>query len=1057
MSDAMPPVPPPPPDSGGKAQSPAASGGLARGSNASPADGRARGPLADPSVANPLDLDAIPEDRALLGLPVDGNLTSGQIETALAARLRDMQSHPLGSGHKAQRVAVLLEDAADRLQAALALAGRGPLHPSAAARAARRLAAERGGASRAVVSPVDGARRVQGVAAEDLTDFDRLALAVLVVSRGWNATSAKRLASVAADFGVEVHELERVVEGLTRFLAEGGSLHGRLGEVGDDARATMLSAGARTRTDRVEGAVERAFGRIDEVLREQMHDDSRGSQARLAVVFGLFALSWIGVLAYVFFAPPSGPEVADELAASSVPALSPDGNADAAAEAPAPPTGANGESIAPPPMLAAPAKFARPPGFTPSATPKAILESASGGAAWVGDIELVARALGTNRGRLEGRNLAIVADALSAAADAWPAAPVVRTDLLRVFAEVARAARGSDSLRNAMQSVPGSESDLAARPGGEWTKLWRRSFGAGVLASVALDATQPFETLEAAREEMRRRQIAVPRGDVADPFAAVATAELAAASARLAERLALGTSELEDAARWAEALGAAANTPALRRTAVVAAVDAALRAPGALDKPGALVDFLAYALHELDFSGRGEDSEATRNALAAWMVDRAIPSTRIWVLTSLLDQDLGIAWFGPDLVLATDAGQADREKLTERMLAAFPQVERTVVGEAIAVDRDALAAWKGRIAALESATDSAEYRRLRNAAVALRLARAARAFESADLAEAERAGKSAESIADRPEGEWTASPTGERFGSETSGVGDGEFAEAYAALGRDAARRVDLLRALGARPASGDLGPDDARIVVGEALRGSPQDVRAAAATVLVDRYGRGREVLRATLDLLADGTASSDAPDFVSRLVGAQVAGADWQSEARERILETMLALSDTELHAADLASLELAAAAVELATSFDRAAAAAAGTTRPDRALAALADAMRADASGRFLASPFPEPIDEIERMRLARRSVARGATQRMAAETPAILAYGAMLAAARQPALESRLLEILARSRRARAAAATASAQIENDLVSLLEVLGAGFVPEATKRDEEKGASS
>ena len=1057
MTAPQPPVPPPPPDDPSRVRRPEPPVELARTAPAEPADGRARGPLVDPRVANPLDLESMPDDRALLGLPASGALTSGQIEAALAARMRDIRAHPLGSGHKAQRVALLIEDAADRLQAELALAGRGPLHPAAAARAARRLAAERDRdrPRGVVVSPTEGARRTQGVSAEDLTEFDRLALAVLVVSRGWNATSAKRLASVAADFGVEVDELERVVTGLTRFLAEGGSLHGRLGEVGADARASMLSAATRTRTDRIEGAVERAFSRIDEALREQMHDDSRGSQAKLAVVFGLFALSWIGLLAYVFFAPSDSGEVADELAGSAVPALA----AEAPAAPVAAPVNANGEAIAPPPLLAAPAKFPRPPGFTPTETPKAILESASGGAAWIGDLEGVARALATNRGRLEGRNLQIVTDALSAAADAWPAAPVVRGELLRVFGEVSRTAKGSESLRNAMQAVPGSDADLAPRTGAEWTRFWRRSFGAGVLASIALDSSQPFETLEAAREEMRRRQIAIPRGEVADPFAVAATAELSASAARLAERLALGTSELEDASRWAEALGAAATTPALRRQAIVSAIDAALRAPGALDKPGALVDFLGFALHELDFSGRGEDSEAVRNTLAAWLVDRAIPSTRLWVLTSLLDADLGIAWYGPDLVLATDAAQGERERLSERMLAAFPKVERTAVGESIAVDREALAEWTRQVAALESALDVAEYQRLRNAAVALRLARAARAFETADLAESARASKSAESLAAREAGEWMASPTGDRFGSETSGVGDGEFADAYAALGRDTARRVDLLRSLGARPASGDLGPVDARVVVGEALRGSPQDVRAAAATVLVDRYARGREVLRATLDLLADGTSSSDAPDFVSRLVGAQVAGADWQSEARDRILETMLALQDHELHAVDLASLELAAAAVDLATGFDRtgAATAAANASRADRALAALADAMRADAASRFLAAPFPEPVDEIERLRLARRSVAQGATQRMAAETPAIVSYGAMLVAARQPALESRLVEILARGRKARASAASATAQVESDLETLLEVLATGFVAKATERDAKEGGST
>jgi anthranilate phosphoribosyltransferase len=62
-------------------------------------------------------------------------------------------------------------------------------------------------------------------------------------------------------------------------------------------------------------------------------------------------------------------------------------------------------------------------------------------------------------------------------------------------------------------------------------------------------------------------------------------------------------------------------------------------------------------------------------------------------------------------------------------------------------------------------------------------------------------------------------------------------------------------------------------------------------------------------------------------------------------------------------------------------------------------LADAMREVAQQRFLAEPFPASIEEIERQRAARRSLAEGVMQRMSAETPAIAQYAAMLVAARR----------------------------------------------------------
>jgi hypothetical protein len=73
-----------------------------------------------------------------------------------------------------------------------------------------------------------------------------------------------------------------------------------------------------------------------------------------------------------------------------------------------------------------------------------------------------------------------------------------------------------------------------------------------------------------------------------------------------------------------------------------------------------------------------------------------------------------------------------------------------------------------------------------------------------------------------------------------------------------------------------------------------------------------------------------------------------------------------------------------------------------------------------------------------------------QRMAAETPAIAQYAAMLLVSRQPVLESRLKTHLAAASRARASAASASMQVVADLEALATMLGEGLAPEASARD-------
>ncbi len=89
-----------------------------------------------------LGIDRLPSsDRGALGLPEDGQLRSGQVEAALEQLVDIIARHPLGGSAEAKRLAARLEYSADRLQAEIALAGKGPLHPAAARRAARRLQA----------------------------------------------------------------------------------------------------------------------------------------------------------------------------------------------------------------------------------------------------------------------------------------------------------------------------------------------------------------------------------------------------------------------------------------------------------------------------------------------------------------------------------------------------------------------------------------------------------------------------------------------------------------------------------------------------------------------------------------------------------------------------------------------------------------------------------------------------------------------------------------------------------------------------------------------------
>lgn len=1000
---------------------------------------------------------AKPGDRELLELPPEGVLKSGQIEAALERRLDTIARHPLGGSAEARHLQSQLERAADRLQAEIALTSKGPLHPAAARRAAARARVDVAAPSQTraqVVAPRAITEQGAGLSVDDLTDFDRLALGVLAASGGWNSESAMRLAAIAEQHGVSQEEVERVVEGIMRFLSNGAGVRDSIGE-----EATMLSSRlARAQIGAVggaaEGAVERVLTRINDAIRDEVGGGSRASRVRLTVIFALFALSWMAALGYLFFGDSSGaPKLGDDLLATS--AGDQGGKKpDAAAPAPRGDVDANGKSVAPIDALAAPAKFPKPPGFVPSRTPAFVRESASAGAAWLSELEEATRTLAAAKGRLDGgtdanRAEQLVTGALSRAADAWPAAGGYRSDLLLAFGGFARTAQGADSLRKVMELVPGDPAEPTRTDGSLWQREWRIAFGAGCLASVAVDPAQPPEVAAAAREEMRQRGIPIPRGPVPDAFGAAAVAHLSSAIARMSEQLVFGSCSLDDIARWTEAVTAASSTPRLKIEALIAAIDAVLHAPGALDKPGPIVDALAFFIRSLDFTGRGADSELVRGALAGWIVDANIPPTRIWVFTSLLDADLGIAWYGPDLVLATNGDASTRTALAAQVDRAFPRVATTAIGQAILVDASPLEAFKEALARLNALPATNHIERLRNGAAALALARTERGFARGDEKIAKAGLSAMDELATREAKEWLAPIGGNRPGIPASGVTDGSFVAEWTAR-RDQASRLDAVRALRSRPAAGDLGPQDARLAAVEALRGTQAELRGELARVLVDKYANGPEVLRAVLDALADINAGGDdARLFVGALSGATVAGKDWVAEARRGLLEKLYALDDSVENATDATCAEIASTATALAAVYGKSESTAVLASRPDRSLAAACDAMRAEAETRFLSVPFPASVSEIERQRVARRSLALGLTQRMAAESASMLEYAAMIVVSRQPALQSKVSEMLAEARRVRAGADSASAQVASDLQAMVTVLAEGLAPKATER--------
>jgi len=346
---------------------------------------------------------------------------------------------------------------------------------------------------------------------------------------------------------------------------------------------------------------------------------------------------------------------------------------------------------------------------------------------------------------------------------------------------------------------------------------------------------------------------------------------------------------------------------------------------------------------------------------------------------------------------------------------------------------------------------------MRDAAIAVALLKAYRAFESDDDKAIRTAMQRVQHVYGRPSQEWRSPPGGIERGLQSSVV-DGAFRSDWNAAAEKRTMRLDAVRALRSRPASGDLGPLDARIAVQEALRARRDDERAELAVVLIEQYSNGPTVLQALLDALPSASESEDARAFIGAMAGASVAGRDWIAEARLALLRKLYSIAESDEAAIDAICAEMAADAQEIADSYGRTSGVLLAS-QPDRALTALADAIRAEAATKYLSEPFPATLDELERRRSGSRAVADGVMQRMAAETRSILDHAAILVVSRQPALKTKVAAILAEARRGRGDGRAASAQIELDLEAMLAVLAEGMSPKPTdraRRDQDGGGS-
>lgn len=942
------------------------------------------------------------DPRALLGLPPDRSQMH-DIESALRERLASVFQHPDGRSPEAEEVRRALRQAAEQLKReALATAGATRIEAISADDPPQAAASSASAAN--LPSWLTPRKPSSEPPLFNLTAFDRLVLAVLVASGGWNAQSRARLVALAAAHGVTVQGLMRVVQGLSQYARAGGT---RLG-------VTEITGGQSLSQYITPAPAAPALGsalldRLAENLSAELKRDDPWPTIKLAVIFGALTLGALILAArLVLFPSASHPQQPQQPQAGGSSGLS----------QPAPPILQPSEQ---PPQAKAPfggrriATYPKVPTFLGNALPGESIKAVEQFTIIAARLDELARKLMVEDQPSEAVFRLWEAE-IDSIAIGWQLADgSTRRQVEAKLVEALRAAGDrstvSDRLLNSF--VP---STTLAAPLDIWRGAWKVATTWRIAA--AADPLSPVITHRAAA--MLQQTLAESAAHRSAEEAAAAW--LDALIPQLVSMIELNHSAEDYWELWLAAqrgLGLGERHVA----SIVAAMHAVLATDTDLARPGPTVNVLGRLLH-VAIESR---SDAVRDAVQSWLDDESIPSRDLWVLTSLLSMNDSATWFSDALVLPEDADMRHRWRIRDELGRIWPSSEAVATtqepaqaaGRAISVDPQLGSRWSAAVdGALAQPPLGESEGLLRQIVQASRLIEAAAALAAQDHTQTERLLAEIESKSDT-QGVSVARAAAVRIGQPIGP--DATWAVNYQQAGKSPEQRIEAIRTLRTTSA-GDLGPIDADALVREVYRGSPAEVRAAAQEIVL-KFANGPNVAQAMLDQFADAPASDPISKLVGAFTGQPLPGArdgGWAIAARVALIEHVLQLRpQTQSDVDALAAMIAESYAARLAR-MRRESSGHTAPRLPQHVAAILAQAWYELAEPLRVANPLPEALPGLRRRGAMRSRLVDGPIQQFAANQLAILELLAFVTVAEQPAKREAVAGILRASAIARDAA-------------------------------------
>lgn len=778
------------------------------------------GPEVDPE--SPLSLLAVEP----------ATLTDESVIAALRARLAALAAHPRSESPEADEVRLLLHAAAARLL--------GP-------------ALRREYASSAPERPAgEGPKSAQAAV-----------LLTLGMFGGWNRESLRRLTLIAESQGISQDQLIELVRGLG---AGGHSPGAAIGPGTASSRAAPPVARATLAPRPTEAApvpcpAGSAHSSEPAPIREEAEpwptpahvDPVVGlvKGAGVAVVAGLLGLIAVGAVIVIYLDDRTQP----------APQQTRQGQ-------PSAPVG----PVATAPSGAGPVTKSPQSDVPPDARPKELFPAPDAGATpapvsppreRVGDFGDVLRGLSAaNAGLSIDRPQALrdFAAAAGACAREWTGAPAdaQAAALNQILDFVYRVSNDPADTRAALVAVLPPRLPAGPPPAKDIAPL---TWSAGVLARLSRERELP----SLAREEVRASFARVfppsrPLGEAS--LRAGATTYLMS----LPDLLMSAQAESDPKAAalawaaWQKVADAiAAGDAALAQRLRLAALDKLLTEGPEPNQSQVVLD----AVSSLTSSLTWRRDEQSRRALLRWFDSREVSTADLFALTSTLATRSSAEGVDYSMALSATATDAQRAELRARYASVWnldtEEARGTVIDRFASAAREALSAEATRPADEFPSTD------LARAAQLATIADAGAKVWKGNTEGAAAAFSAIETIiAPQTFGVPTA-PGSRPWYIDVSGVPPGQgWAARYLAANQHVANRREILSQVAQAPS-----PEEAEILVQEACRGSPAQIRAAARE-LVDRYSAHPTVVNALLEFLPSLPPTRDNADLVRRVAGS-------------------------------------------------------------------------------------------------------------------------------------------------------------------------------------------